>query len=278
MSLGFSHLCFRIIIIFLLFQTTTCSKSIIKHENRLEEPKIDNAALLVKRIKELNNRSPHTYSTNFLIEGIIKGKKVKLAGNTIFNNNPRRIKIDFIDAIFKSPLITVVQNNDLVKIYFPIEKKLFLDNINTIDISNYANIEINIQILYDLFSGSIPLIKDYTTKKALKPSSKKISKIEGPIFLILKNINFYQTISFKNNIPDKILWVNRKNNEKVEVYLEGPRINQDINFYNTIRLVHPKQNCRITLQFKEIKFNIPVDIKKIVKINLHRDVKIIKMI
>ena len=114
------------------------------------------------------------------------------------------MRITFLDAIFKSILATILKKEDRLEIYFPIDKRLFIEDIKTIDIKKYIDINtnINMKLFSDLLAGKVPIIRSYSVKQVLTEKSDKSDKDESS-YLILENKRYFETISFKNRIPDK---------------------------------------------------------------------------
>lgn len=232
------------------------------------KPAKDTAANLFKNIEELNSKSPDFYSADFDVEGIVNGKKFKSTGEITYNKAPKKAKIVFQDAIFKSPLTIITIDADIVRLYFPLDRILYIDNIQTIDTANYSDIKINIDII-KLTEGIIPLITKYMVKESLS----KDSAVNDNVYIILENDILYQTISFKENIPDKILWVDKNTKDKLEVYLENQVKNREFLLFKSIRLVNPGYN--ISLKFKNINFDTLKDIESITRLDLPKDSKVV---
>jgi len=63
-------------------------------------------------------------------------------------------------------------------------------------------------------STEIPFLSINPT---ISSDTQKFSRL-----IILENNDYYETISFLNDVPDKILWVNKTTKEKIEVYFKKP--------------------------------------------------------
>lgn len=260
------------VILFLLI--SGCTKKIIKDEPEVKTINSEETIKLLKIIEEINDKSPDSFSLNLDIDGILNNKKFKSTGKAVFNNNPRQMKVTFADAFFGSALTTIIQDGEIIKLYFPIEKILYMDNINTIKIRNYADINLDYYIIAELTVGRIPIIKDYFIKKALmKDENGQFN--ENDIYIILENNLYYETIAFQKDFPDKILIVNKNTREKTEIYLKNPFKKRDITFFKTIQLISTLPEYKITVEFSSIIFNKNIDLKKIFIIDLPKNCKII---
>jgi hypothetical protein len=232
---------------------------------------------LLKKVLDINNNSPSSFSAKFVIEGrMSNNKSFKSLGDAVFSKKPLKMKVTFYDFVFKSPLTVMLQDEKILKFYFPVDKKLLLDNEDSIIMKNYTNIELDFKFLNRLTMGLIPLIDNYRIKQSLVHKSEKTGN-EDEMYIILENDRLYQTISFRNDIPDKILLVNKLSKDKVEFYLESPQIRGNVLYFKTIRFISQQSGDKINIQFNSIRFNQPVNIKDISHIKMARDVKVVKI-
>jgi len=227
------------------------------------------AKKMIAKVQEINAGAPKSFAVSFEIDGTMKKKKFKSIGKAFFDRGAGKMYISFLDYIFKSPLTRVYIDGSEIIFYFPVDKTLIKDNARTIDLRNYNNIQIPYHVVYDLLTGSIPLIKDYSIKEGLVKKEASLS------FLILENKNTYQTIAFSRDYPDKIKLVNKKAKDVIEIYLKRPMKTNKGYFYRTIVMVEKKSKVRLTLKFKSIKLNRPVKVKSVKDLKVPRDAKII---
>ncbi|MCU0821633.1 MAG: hypothetical protein MUC95_04065, partial [Spirochaetes bacterium] len=184
----------------LLFLIPVCSKQIIKDEPEAKTLNQEETSRLIKIITDINNNAPDSFSLKINIDGIINNKILKSSGEAVYNDTPRLMKINFVDNLFGSTLATIIQHGETVKLYFPVEKTLYMDNINTINLRNYADINIDYYIIAGLSSGRIPLLKHYHIKNAFeKDENGRLN--ENDIYIILENNLYYETIAFKGDFP-----------------------------------------------------------------------------
>lgn len=251
-----------------------CSGEGIKEETGLY--KSGSTASLLEDIHSRNINSPGTFSSRFDIEGIHKGKKFRSTGDILFNKEPRKVKVTFYDAIFKSPITVIAQDDKVIKLYFPIDKTVYIDNVKSIDLNNYSNIDIDYRLVADITAGQIPLIDDYTIKQGLAKKSEG-SVNQETVFIILENREYYETVSFILDKPDKIKWTQKQTKETTELYLEDPFQADNRVFYRRVRLVSQESLLKITIQFRDLKLDVPYNPEKITKIELPKDCKEVYM-
>ncbi|HPD05721.1 MAG TPA: hypothetical protein PLJ75_10705, partial [Spirochaetota bacterium] len=103
--------------------------------------------------------------------------------------------------------------------------------------------------------GRIPIIKNYNSAKAIKQSN-------GESFILLENDQMHQTISMKENVPDKIMFVSKENSKRYEIYFIKPAVTNTLFSYKGLRLVdvQSKTAFEITMQKYSINEPIPDDI------------------
>jgi hypothetical protein len=244
-----------------------------KNNKSFKEADNKNTVYLLNLVEKFGDNSPKTLNANFDIEGHSESKTFKASGNLRFNAKSRKVRIIFHDAVFKSPITEIIQDEDVIKIFFPFDKILYIDNVKTINLRSYSSLNLDFNLISDLSIGRIPVIKKFSVVKGLESGSGPGSGDNR--FIILENNDYYETISFKLDTVDKILWMNKDTREKVEVYLDKPVKGDDILFYKSLRIVSLKNDFKITINFDDVKFNIPFDVENMLKLELSKDVKII---
>lgn len=226
---------------------------------------------MVDSMSAVNKQAPATYAADFTVDGTIHDKTYKLMGSVQYNRKLRAMHIAFLDFIFRSPITTVFKDGDIIRIYYPAQKKLFVDNCKTIDLVNYGGVSVNFDLMYGILTGSMPLIPDYTVKEGLASNDGKES------ILILENGRYYETISFVGNSPDKIKLIDKTNRNTYEIYMKKPVIQGDSHFFANVMIVSQDTPVRLDIRFHRIRLNTPIHIKTIQEAKLPGNVKIIQM-
>ncbi len=271
------HRHWRYFISFILLAVMSgCVRQAATGERKVTTSSSEEAQMLLNRVKEINLGSADSYTANFTGDAIMKKKKFNFLGEAVFNKNPRMMKYTFLDTVFKSIMTVLVQDGDNLKIYFPVDKSLLLDNVRNIRLRNYLDIDADFNTLYPLAVGQIPLIPNYTIKSGL------VSKAgDGPgggqRYIILENDEYFETISFIENNPDKILLINKLSKQKIEIYLEKPAPLGKSVFFKTARLILFPSGDKLTIAFRDIRFNTPIDPGAIQNLNLEKGTKFIQM-
>jgi hypothetical protein len=250
------------------------SSEMLKNENGLREADKKNTDYLLSLVEKCSINSPRTLSANFDIDGFAGSKSFKAGGNIRFNNNPKKAKIVFHDAVFKSPITEIIQDEDVIKFFFPFDKILYIDYAEKINLKSYSDLDLDFDLISDLVYGRIPVIRNFSLVKVLESGTGPGS--EDNRFIILENSEYYETISFKLDLPDKIQWMNKDTKEKIEVYFDKPLKGESILFYKSVRIVSSKKDFKIMINFNDVKYNIPLDIENMSKLELSKDVKIVK--
>lgn len=271
-SLAFLH-------IFAIFTLTmfTCAEKRMIVDKRLMVSSEKKSRELLERTHTINNHSPEFFSAAFSVDGIYNKKRITSIGTVMFKKNPRLIRLSFVDAIFKSPIVTLIQDRETVKIHFPIEKTLYIDNINTLDLRNYLNFDIEFSFFYTLTGGQIPLLPGFAIKKELTEVGADASEKER-CFLILENRDFFQTLSFKNQIPDKILFINKASRTRIEIYLGRPEIRGESVFFRQIRFVNVQNGDKINFLFKNLDYSNEPSVASITTLKTVDKTRVIHMV
>ncbi len=210
---------------------------------------------MMGKIEEINSNAPRSFRANFVVEGRMgNNKKFKSLGDVVFSRDVKKMKVSFLDSVFRSPLTVILQDDRTLKFYLPVDKKIYLDNADTIDLKNYTGVRINYEFLSSLASGKIPLIPGYTVKQGVEQQDAKTGS-ENEYYIILENSGQYETISMKGDIPGKILLLDKVTKDKMEFYLENPVKNNNMLYYKTIRFISLQSGDRISIMFNSLKFN-----------------------
>ena len=226
---------------------------------------------MVNGIAAINKNSPGSYSVEFTVDGVSDRKKFKLQGNAQFNRKQRMMHAAFLDYIFNTPVTVFLLEGEAVRILFPIEKKMYVDDARTINLANYGGFSINFDILYDLATGTIPLLHDCRIKQGL------IAKEESTTLLILENAGYIETISFNENVPDKILLIDKNTKEKLEIYIKKIIQQGASRFFSSLKIISKENSVSLDITFHRILLNNPVRVKTIKDIKLPENLQIIKM-
>ncbi|HDP80028.1 MAG TPA: hypothetical protein ENN21_04205, partial [Spirochaetes bacterium] len=221
-----------LVIIPLAVSAISCTQKQVIVDKKLLASDEKKSRALLERILKINEQSPAFYSARLSMEGVINKKRITSIGDAAYRKDPRQIRFNFLDAVFKSPITTIIQNGETVKVYFPVDKTLYIDNIKTMKLKNYTPFDFDFTLLQAIAGGQIPLLEDYRVKKELSEAGQ-LETAGDTCFLILENEEYYQTISFSNNIPDKLLLLKKSSREKIEIYLEKPLVKNDGVFYKT---------------------------------------------
>ena len=214
----------------------------------------DNKAVeLESRITEINENKPSTISSNVTIDGDNRGKKFRFEGKMMYDGSGYA-QLKLADYIFKGPVFDFYRNREALYFYYPTERKLFIDSAEKIRFSSYAGLPVDFTFVYNLLTGSVPVIEGGSAVKALGEEG-------GDSFhLILENSDYYQNIYFEKKIPERILIIHKKSKEKIEVYIKAYRKKDKSIFFNKMRIVVPGSNFSLNLNFTRTVLNEPVKI------------------
>lgn len=222
-------------------------------------------------ISEINRNSPDFCTADFSISGSRAEQRYRLLGRLQFDKRQELLYVAFIDFIFRSPLTTLFREGDTIRIYYPADRKMYVDSVKKIDLANYGGIAVDFNLLSGLIAGTVPVIPGYSVRQGLTANDRKGS------MLILENPRFYQTISFKENNPDRIKLVAKKTGEKFEVYLSRPVTRGASRLFSSIIIVGHNSRLRLDIHFSGVVLNDPVKVKTYRDSQFPRDLKIIQM-
>jgi hypothetical protein len=243
-------------------QTTATSTKEIK------DPKLKHASQLLENIEERNSKIPAKLLAYITVRALVDKTNYNATGTLYFTQNPRKIKVKLKDIIFKSPVLQLLLKENIVQIYSPAEETLYVRKQN--ELEQERNYEINPGFITTIGMGRIPILSDYTITKMLH--AQKSKKKEE--YIILENDLFYETISFRNAVPNKIMIVNKKNKHKLEIYYHKPFVTKGFMFYRRIKGYSAHTGNRFTITYNKIKTNAVFNEESTFMLKVPRNVKI----
>ncbi len=207
----------------------------------------EGAAELIQKIEKANAMAPKSFSGVFKAEGTAGTKRFTANAKILYEASGDRMSLSFTDFIFKSPISSLFRSGEYIEVYYPAESKLYLDRVPGINIRNYSPVDVDFDILYQLLTGKVPLIADYTVKQA---ASKGKSDI-----LILENSRWFETLSFSGDYAERIKLTDKRSGEAIELYLSSPVEKDGSRFYRVIRIVAAKPSAKVDIAFSYLKLN-----------------------
>lgn len=222
------------------------------------------AAPMLERIIDFNSKAVNTYDMGFTVESITNKQTYKMNGSAQFDGSLKKLYFAFTDFVFKSPLCHVFGNEGEVVLYFPSEKKLFRHNAKTMTFRDYGNINLSYQFIYPLITGRIPLIDGYKVKNAI---------VDGKAsYLILESGRYYQTVSFTEDIPDRLKITDKTDGSETEFYFGNWKQYGEARLFRKLSIVSAASNMRVNVIVNSARVNIPVKVKGINDITIPSDV------
>lgn len=263
----------KIIINFLILASVCSCASTDNKQSRMDkmgEVESRKAQMLMGIIKNINLNSPESIKSSFTVYGDSKGKKFKFEGRLNFSKN-KMANISLLDYIFKSPVLKFYRSGEKLYFYYPTDKKLYVDDYNKIRLSNYTGFNADFGFVYSLFTGNIPILKGSWIKKCVK------SPGHDSYFLVLENDDFYESIYFKKDKPNKILIIHKSTRQKFEIYINSLISKGKSSFIRKSRMVAPGMNLRMNVSFYRIKLNAKTVVSKFKPGSVRKGVKVIKI-
>ncbi len=218
----------------------------------------DKAVELIRKIEHANSETPKIFSAKFVIEGASpKNKKFKTLGEIACDRGAELFKVTFVDSIFKSPMAVVGRDGNKIKVYMPVEKTIYEDDVQFINLKNYIDVNIEFGFISAVATWQIPILQDYKIKQSVLQKTSSSGK-EEENYIVLENDLYYETISVKNDLPNKIMIINKSSKEKAEFYFENPERKNNVLYFNTIRYISAQRGERISVKFTSVSTNPPL--------------------
>jgi len=253
---------------FIILSCATTQTDTSRDKELLESDKAKSAEL-ISALDGINASSPETISSSFTADGNTSGKKFRVEGRAVYDKQGYYF-ITLKDFIFRSPVIDAYRDADKLYFYYPVEKKLIIDDVNKINLYNYSGFKADYIFIETLFTGRIPLINGYKISRLLKE--------EGDIYyLILENNEFYENICFKGHIPEKILLIHKESKNKAEIYLKSLTRKGKSSFFRQVKIIAPGLGVSMELSFVNPVINEAVKVQSIEPLKNRKGIEIIKV-
>ncbi len=230
---------------------------------------IEKSGELLEVINTINANSPDDARASFVISGNTGNKKFKFEG--IYRYEKKGFANVFLmDYIFKSPIVKFYRDGSKLYFYYPSDKKLLVDDALKIDLNRYSGIHADFDFLFRLFTGHIPVLKGAGVKNCVQ------SGTDG-FFLILENNDFYESIFFKKNRPEKILLMHKLTKKKAEIYIDSMATKGKSAFIKKCRIIAPEMNLKVNVSFSGTRINSGARAQKINLTGFGKGIEIIKV-
>ncbi len=217
----------------------------------------DKAVELIRKIEQANSETPKIFSAKFVIEGASpKNKKFKTLGEIACDRGAELFKVTFVDSIFKSPMAVVGRDGTKIKVYMPVEKTLYEDDVQFINLKNYIDVNIEFGFISAVATWQVPILQNYTIKQSVLQKTSSSGREEN--YIVLENDLYFETISIKNDLPNKIMIINKNSKEKAEFYFDNPERKNNMLYFNTIRYISAQRGERISVKFTSVATNPPL--------------------
>ena len=236
----------------------------------MEKADLRAAQELVKKIEAGNKALPSSFTAKISVSATVNGRSFKSGGTASYVRTPASIKVTLQDPIFRSTFADILYQSDVLKVYVPIDKSLYIREKDT-SVENAASLELDPDFVSMTALGRIPLISGYSVTKSYVSQDK--AKPEQVI--VLENDSFYQSISLKDGTPDKVRILAKQGGDKFEAHFEKPIRNGDILFYQKVVAFSESSGNRFELSYSKLSFDAVIDPKTFM-INVPDGTKIVK--
>ena len=249
--------------LFLFFSTSffCATSSQVTHlsEKKLTPVRSKEAKLIIKSIKKYNSERAQTIKAKFNLTSNLNNKYFKFSGQLEYSLPQKRLFLNLVDFIFKSPILSLFQEEQNLKIHLPKEEAVVLDDVNRFSYFNHLPVKINSKVIYQLLINKIPTFSKQSKKFFSQKQDWLIMTVEDE-----KNITkmFFKKKS-KDFFPKEITLIDKEGN-----YLTNVIISKNKKNLKKIEIISENQNFRAEINFKKFWLNRPLKVKKFNKNNL----------
>ncbi len=266
---------FIVVYILPVFLMLSCAAPELAPDRPFTQAGKEETNRLLENIDRINGNAPSSIDAAFRVDGMFGKKKFKASGYFLYNDSAAAARITFVDSVFKSPLTTFVQDGNTIKVHFPVENTLVIDNTETIQLSDYMPVSVDYSFLRQMFTSRIPMIQDYKINRVLIPR-KKDGSTTSEIFIIIENDRYYETITFKDNLPTRILLVEKGKKKKYEFYYAEPAQKNKKFGFKGIEFVEPDTGNKLDIHFTKYKTNRSISRSRITRLDVKNNAKVFR--
>jgi len=236
----------------------------------LNEAENVNSKRFLSIIHDMNVSSPDTISSSFTADGITVDKKFRVDGTVDFDKKGYyRVKV--IDYVFKSPVMEAYRELDRLYFYYPADGKLLVDDVNRIDLARYTGFKTDYRLLYTLLTGGIPLLDNFTVYKCLRDENNTGYN------LIIENGEYFENIFFRDDVPEKILFIHKLSRDKSEIYLKSIAKEGKSIFFKSYKIVVPELSTNINIIYSRPRLNKALIVDRLKQDKLPKQTEIVKI-
>jgi hypothetical protein len=229
----------------------------------------DDVRKMLAAVTELEAKAPHSLTADFIVDGAQREKRFRMTGNIQYDRQAGAMHAAFFDYIFRTSVLVFLADGNELRLYYPVEKKLFVESMKGIDLRDYGGPAMGMEMIMAFATGKMPLLDGYRVKQGLREHNG------NGTMLLLENRRYYQTVSFRDGTPDKLLIISRESGERFEIYFKKRMQSGAASCATHLVLVASKTGLKIDLKLKNIKANGAVSVKRFRDMNLPPDVRII---
>jgi hypothetical protein len=260
----FFYLSFPILFLGCLTDTSSVKKEMVQDDLRDAERYV--------QIVLSNNQRRHEYiSADLSIKASVKGKSFKTVGTLNYTFTPQTLRARFIDAIFRSVMADLFLENSVLKMYVPVDNTLYIRHSNE-NISE--NIEIDPRIISSTALSIIPLIPNAKPTRLYRESATGKDPVQR--ILVLENSNYYESLFFSGDLPEKILLISKTNGEKTEIHYKNPALKDGITLFTQVNVSSEMSGNSAEISFSNLKLNEPFDRNRVFSFTVPKGTKIIE--
>ena len=236
----------------------------------LQRADLKAAEELIRKIEAANASLPSSFTAKIAVNATVNGRVFKTGGTASFIKEPRAIKVLLQEQIFRTVFADMLYRDDLLKIYVPIDKTLYIREKNQVE-TGAASLELNPEFVSLTALGRIPLISGYTVTKSY--TSEGNNPAEQVI--VIENDSYYESIALRNGLTEKVRILAKKGGDKFEAHFEKPVEDASFVFYQKISAFSENSSNRFELSYSKMAFNAPIDAKTFI-INVPEGTKTVK--
>jgi hypothetical protein len=220
-------------------------------------------------VKSMNERVPAAFSADITLNASIERKSFKAAGSLFCAHEPLSVKIRLNDLIFKSPFAEILLVDDVLKIFVPVDKAVYVRRSSTS--VSYRSLEIDPAFVSATALGKIPLLKNGAVSRSYQSEDGNDVKV-----VVFENENYYESIFFQKELPGKVLIIAKTDGSKYEIRFSNPVVIDGYTFYGKINATSSLSGDSFTITYKNIKINPVFDRLKIFSINIPGGTKVVE--
>jgi hypothetical protein len=233
------------------FLYITCTSLPVKEDLVTADKKETQRLLSV--IEAINSNRPQTLFSEVFVKIYADRRKFSVKGTLEYNAEPIQLRLKLSDPILRMLVADLYMDTSGLKTFIPLDNTVYVKRTSSV---RFGKIGFDPYFISNTAIGIIPLIR---TPYDIKTFTEKTESKDKYSIITFENSENSESITFLNDIPQKVEIVYKQTGKKLNVIYSDYTISDTIKFFGEIRAVSEPDGENFNIEFKNTKFNVKIN-------------------